>query len=229
MSAAAKLRGPRRSKILVRGASRRELDAALASEVDIVCVDLEDTVADKDKDAARKLTAELISSGTGAETSVRINAVSTAEGLQDLLMLREWNVRPAIVVIAKVCDPYEVRLAAQMLPGTELFAIIETAQGLEAAADIARAAPSLSALLLGGKDLSHSLGCERNWEGLHWARGRLVQAAALGGVHAHDEPYRPLDDLAGLEVTCNRVKAMGYKGKATVDLRHVPIINRIFS
>ncbi|MEI6720544.1 MAG: aldolase/citrate lyase family protein [Betaproteobacteria bacterium] len=229
MSTTTNTHGPRRSKILVRGASRQELDAALASEVDIICVDLEDTVADQDKDAARRLTADLMASGTRAETSVRINAVSTAEGLQDLLMLREWKVRPALVVITKVCDPYEIRLAAQMLPGTELFAIIETAEGLEAAADIARASPALTALLLGGKDLSHSLGCERSWEGLHWARGRLVQAAALGGVHAHDEPYRPLDDLEGLEVTCKRVKAMGYKGKATVDLRHVPIINRIFS
>jgi citrate lyase beta subunit len=228
VSDATKKRGPRRSKILVRGASRQEYDAALASEVDIVCVDLEDTVADKDKDAARKLAADLLSCGARAETSVRINALSTPDGLRDLLMLREWKVLPAIVVVTKVNNPYEIQLAAQMLPGTELFAIIETAEGLEAAADIARASPSLSALLLGGKDLSHSLKCERNWEGLHWARGRLVQAAALGGIEAHDEPYRPLEDLEGLAVTCRKVKAMGYKGKATVDLRHVPIINEIF-
>jgi citrate lyase beta subunit len=159
---------------------------------------------------------------------VRINALSTSDGLRDLLMLSEWKAQPAIVVIAKVNDPYEIRLAARMLPGTELFAIIETAEGLEAAAEIARAAPSLSALLLGGKDLSHSLGCERSWEGLHWARGRLVHAAALGGVEAHDEPYRPLEDLEGLAETCRKVKAMGYKGKATVDLRHVALINEIF-
>lgn len=229
MSDAPKQRGPRRSKILVRSASRAELDAALSSEVDIVCVDLEDTVAEKDKDAARKLAADLLACRATAETSVRINAVSTPDGLRDLLMLREWSVRPAIVVIAKVNDPYEIRLAAQMLPGTELFAIIETAEGLEAAADIARAAPSLSALLLGGKDLSHSLACERNWDGLLWARGRLVHAAALGGIEAHDEPHRPLEDLEGLATTCRKMKAMGYKGKATVDLRHVPIINDLFS
>ena len=220
-------RGPRRSKFLVRNASGADLQAALASESDIVCVDLEDTV--EDKAAARALAASLKGVQCRAELSLRLNALSTEEGLRDLLMLKEWSWRPPIVVLTKVEDPYEVALAGSLLKGVELYAIIETARGLQLAESIGKASSAVSALLLGGKDLSHALGCARNWEGLAYARGRLIHAAALAGVEAHDEPYRPLEDLEGLAETCRKARAMGYAGKATVDLRHVPVINALFS
>lgn len=219
--------GQRRSKFLVRNASESDLVAAMASDVDTICVDIEDTV--EDKVAARKLAETLPSRNMRAEASVRINPLTTKEGLADLLWLSGWAKRPSLIVMAKVVDPHEIRIAAEMLPGAELCAIIETPEALEAAADIGRASHALHALMLGGKDLSMALGCARSWDGLLYARGRLVHAAALAGVEAHDEPYRPLEDLEGLAVCCRKAREMGFAGKATVDLRHAGIINEAFS
>lgn len=219
------IRGTRRSMVLVTGADSDMLDAAIASEADIVCLDLEDSVTDKE--AARRLMLDLLDRPMRAESCIRINPLSTAEGLHDLLMLRDMPRLPHLVKMTRVADPYEVRLAAGLLPDIELVLIIETAEGLERAPEIARASPNTVALSLGGKDLSRSLGCKRSWGGLLHARGRLVQAAAMAGVRAFDEPYRPLDDLEGLAEHCAKAAEMGFSGKTTVDLRHVPIINRM--
>lgn len=217
----------RRSLVLVTGANAAMLEAALKSEADMVCLDFEDTV--QDKPAAHKLAARLLDGSFAGETAIRINPITEPEGLRDLLMLRHMAVRPQLVKLAKVCDPFEVRLAAEMLPGVALMVIIETAQALERASEIARASPAVAGLLMGGKDLSEALGCARSWNGLLWARGRVAQAAATAGIAAYDEPYRPLDDLQGLAETCGKVVEMGYRGKTTVDLRHVPILNDRFS
>jgi len=213
----------RRSMMLVTGGDRALLDRTVSSDADIICMDLEDSVTDKE--AARKLAASLLARPMRAEIAIRINPVSSVEGLQDLLMLRSMPVMPSLVKMTRVIDPYEVRLAGEILPDTGLVVIIETAEGLEQASAIAKASKNVVALSLGGKDLSKTMGCDRDWQGLLFARGRLVQAAATAGVRAFDEPYRPLDDLDGLREHCRNIAAMGFSGKTTVDLRHIPIIN----
>jgi len=187
---------PHRSMMLVTGANRATLDAALRSDADMICLDLEDTVTDKD--AAYALIPHLLEHSGPALKSIRLNSMSTEEGLKNLLMVRGMKTKPDMVKLAMVSDPYEVKLAASLLPGMPLVVIIETALALERAQHIAAAAPEVLAISLGGKDLSDSLGCARNWQGLLYARGRVAHAAAIAGVQALDEPYRPLDDLAGL-------------------------------
>jgi citrate lyase beta subunit len=216
----------RRSIVLITRANEAMLAAALQSNADVICVDFEDTVSDKP--AAHRLAHMALASDTRAEVAVRINPLTTEEGLRDLLMLRAMPNPPKLVKLAKVFDPFEVRLAAEMLPGAELLVIVETAQALERAPEIAAASPRVAGLMLGGKDLSEALGCARNWNGLLYARGRLVQAAAMAGVPAFDEPYRPLDDLAGLADTSRKLVDMGFKGKVAVDLGQVDIINDLF-
>jgi (S)-citramalyl-CoA lyase len=217
----------RRSLVLVTGANAGMLDAALRSEADVVCLDFEDTV--KDKAAAHALVPRLFDGASKSETAIRINPLSEPEGLRDLLLLRQMARLPNIVKMAKVSDPFEVQLAAGMLPGVDLMVIIETAEALERAAEIARSSPSVCGLLMGGKDLSEALGCARTWNGLLYARGRVAHAAATAGIAAYDEPYRPLDDLKGLAETCGRLVEMGYRGKTTVDLGQVPVINEQFA
>ncbi|WP_459615678.1 aldolase/citrate lyase family protein [Bordetella sp. 2513F-2] len=217
----------RRSIVLVTGANSDMLEEALRSEADVICLDFEDTVADKA--AAHALLPRLMDGSFKGEVAIRINPLSEAEGLRDLLFLQSLPNAPRLVKMTKVSDPYEVKLAAQMLPDTEFIVIIETAQALENVAAIAAASPAVYGLVVGGKDLSSSLGASRSWSGLLYARGRIAAAAAAAGVAAEDEPYRPLDDLQGLEETCVKIREMGFTGKTTVDLRHVPIINRVLS
>ncbi|WP_213771867.1 aldolase/citrate lyase family protein [Bradyrhizobium sp. dw_78] len=214
--------------LLSVGASDTELAANIACGADVVCIDLEDTVTDKS--AARALAASFHQSGYSGLRGLRINPLEEEDGLRDILMVREASWRPDIVVMTMVKDAHEVVLADRLLPAScRIIALVETAEAVENAGEIARASQRLAALMFGGKDLAYSLGSERSNDALDYSRGRMMVSAAAGGVRALDENYRPLDDLDGLAAASTRVKGMGYRGRLTIDARHVPIINSIFA
>jgi (S)-citramalyl-CoA lyase len=216
-----------RSIMLVTQGSEPALAAALASDADVICVDLEDTVTDKV--AARVLAARFLGVESRGGKALRINGMDTPDGLRDILWLRELPRRPDLVMLPMVRNAAEPKMVAGLPLCVALLPIIETAEGIEHAVSIVRATPAVMGLTLGGKDLSLDLGTARDWDGLYHGRCRVVQAAASGGVPAFDEPYRPLDDLPGLALNCARVAALGFRGKAAVDVRHIGSINATFA
>ncbi len=207
---------------LVTGASEVRLQAALESDADIVCVDLEDTV--EDKAAARALLRRALAQPHACEIGVRLNPVSTAEGLHDLLLLESLAAQPDLAVLTMVTDPFEVELVARILPRVAIMVIVETAPGLERAAELA-SCPNVESLWLGGKDLSYALGCDRV-RGLGWARARVAHAGALAGVKVFDDIYRPFDDFDGLAAACAEGRALGLHAKVTLDPAQVAKINQ---
>jgi citrate lyase beta subunit len=219
---------PLRSVLLSIEASETELDANINCGADVVCIDLEDTVTDKS--AARRLAASFHQSGYAGPRGLRINPLSDEEGLRDILMIREATWRPDIVVLTMVVDPFEVRLADELLPPEcRIIALIETAEAVENCRAIAGMSRRLAALMFGGKDLAYALGSHRTNDALDYSRGRMKVAASAAGLRALDENYRPLDDLEGLQAASSRVRGMGYGGRLTVSARHVPIINTTFA
>jgi citrate lyase beta subunit len=136
-------------------------------------------------------------------------------------------------MLPKVESADELRIAAQSADearsGIEIYAIIETPQGLESCPSIARAHPRLKALFFGGFDMSAALGCAMAWEPLLYARSRVVHAAAMGGIAALDSPYPELANLEGLRQACEQAKALGMRGKAAKHAGHVATINAAFT
>jgi citrate lyase beta subunit len=217
-----------RSVLLSVGASESELSLNAKCGADVLCIDLEDTVTEKH--AARGLAAAFHQSVYSGLRGLRINPLSEEDGLRDLLMIREASWKTDVVVMTMVRDPYEVRMVDELLPPScRIIALIETAEAVANAVQIARTSLRLAALMFGGKDLAYSLGSARSNGALDFSRGQMMVAAAAGGIKALDENYRPLDDLDGLAAASRRVRAMGYVGRLTVDARHVPIINAAFS
>jgi citrate lyase beta subunit len=215
--------------LLSTGADADILRVNAACGADVLCIDLEDTVTDKD--AARRLAAAFHADPgphAGAR-GIRMNPLSEEDGLRDVLMLRSASWRPDLVVLTKVLHAHEIRLATELLPCCELIALIETAEAVEHAAEIGRMSPRLKALMFGGKDLALALGSERRWEALLYGRGRVVNAAASCGLPPLDENYRPLGDLEGLARASTLSRAMGFRGRLTIEARHVPIINEIYA
>ena len=77
----------RRSFIFTPGLKPEMFPKAIASGADMVCIELEDGIAIKDKDEARKNTIEALKTlevKTGVELVVRINCQRTKFGLLDL-------------------------------------------------------------------------------------------------------------------------------------------------
>lgn len=227
---------PRRSLIFVPG-MRPELYAkALNSGADMICVDLEDAVAPPHKDEARAKTLALFAAlpaAPGIEPVVRINALRTADGLRDVLAIRESAIPPPSLMLTKVRSADEVRMLDELLDGRaaaiRFHVIIETNEGLEHCFAIARASARIDSLLFGAVDMAAELRTAVGWESMLYARSRLVHAAASAGLDLIDVPHLDLEDAAGLAREAAASAALGFTGKAAIHPKQIPVINRAFS
>lgn len=134
--------------------------------------------------------------------------------------------------VARICErlgAIESRAGLE-LGGIRLHPMIETPRGLARVSEIARASPRVEALCLGGEDWAHNVGATRTPAGreLDYVRSALVAAAAEHGLVAVDTVYRWLDDLEGLAADCQHGKALGFRGRATINPRQLAVIERIY-
>jgi len=226
----------RRTTLFVGGLALDTLPAALASEADIVCIDLEDAVPPGRKDEARAAMLEVvrgIARVPGRQLIARINSLDSPEGPIDLRAALRESTALEGVLLPKVENAEQVRragaLADELRSSAELYAIIESAEGLADALAIARSHTRLKALFFGGFDLSTALGCEMAWEPLLYARSRVVHAAALGRIEVIDSPFPSVDDEVGLRAACERAKALGMSGKAAKHSHQVSTIREVFT
>lgn len=226
---------PRRSLLFVPGLRPDRFAKALDTGADIVCVDLEDAVARDRKAEARSLTFPLFARPTHShvEQMLRINALSTAEGLKDLQAIIESESPPAAIMVPKIRSAEEVQLLDHLLTGraevVRYCVIIETNQGLERAGEIAKASPRIDSMIIGAVDLSADLRCAKTWEALLYARSRIVHAGASAGIDVLDVPYLNLDDDAGLRAEAMASAGLGFTGKASIHPNQLPAIHDAFS
>lgn len=227
---------PRRSLLFVPGLRPDMFAKALNSGADIVCIDMEDAVARSRKDEGRALTLPLFKSKTHphVEQMVRINGLSTADGLKDLTAIIESAAPPPAIMIPKIKSPEEVQLIETLLSSGPARAIrfcviIETNQGLEKAIDIAKSSSRIDSMILGAVDMSADLRCEKAWEPLLYTRSRLVHAAASAGIDLLDVPYLNLEDPEGLRKEAVGCAKLGFTGKAAIHPNQIPIIHEAFT
>jgi citrate lyase beta subunit len=213
--------------LFVPGSSPERFEKALSSGADVACIDLEDAVAPDSKAPARSAAIAAIASGD-VRLALRINALNTAEGLQDLLALKEIQRRPALLFLPMVESARDIAIISSILGiGSPLLVpLVETATALRAAHEIATA-PGVAAMMFGGGDLSSQLGVELSWEPLAVARAQFVLACAGAGIGLIDVPFTHLDDTAGLEEETARAKALGFNAKAAIHPKQVATINRV--
>lgn len=225
-----------RSLLFVPGNRPERYAKAAASGADTVCIDLEDAVPPVERAAARTAVLAFIAAqAAGHAVGVRINSLTRADGLRDVLALTDAgananaNATPAFVMIAKTESAEQVTLVAAHLPGVPLIALVESARGLQAAAAIAQAHPQLQALMFGGADYAAKLGCGFAWEPLLHARATLVTAAAAAGLAAIDVPWLDVADAPGAAAETQRVAALGYTGKALIHPSQVGPVHAAFA
>lgn len=235
MTSASNIR-PRRSFIFTPGLDPTMYPKALASGADIVCIELEDGVAPKDKAAARTNAIALFTepqANDGVERIVRINSVREAFGLADVQAVLAANTPPPALMMPKVRTPDEVVWLDDLLTerghDTRLHIIIETNEGLEAVMDIARCSSRIDALFFGAVDMSAELRCKNAWGPLQYARSRVVHAAASVGVDAVDVPWLDLEDPEGMLQEAELVRDLGFSGKGAIHPKQINAINDTFT
>jgi len=225
---------PRRNLLFVPGTRPDRFAKALAARPDMVTVDLEDAVIPAHKDAARAQSMPLFDGAAdGIERVVRINGVRTAFGLKDLLAIVEHPTPPDAIMLPKVESADEVRIVDALLQRAArpvgLHVIIESNAGLEQALAIAGACGSIRSLLFGAVDMAAELGAAMDFTSMLYARSRVVHAAASCGLDAIDVPWLDLEDEAGLDEECRRVRDLGFTGKAAIHPKQLAPINRAFT
>ncbi|NNC65415.1 MAG: CoA ester lyase [Gammaproteobacteria bacterium] len=226
----------RRSFIFAPGLRPEMFPKALKSGADIVCVELEDGVAPKDKDAARAHAIKLFEMPQpedGVERVLRINGLREAFGMADVQAVLATDSPPPALMMPKVRTPDEVVLLDDLLTerghATRLHVIIETNRALEAAFEIAVCSPRIDALFFGGVDMAAELRCENAWEPLLYARSRVVHAAASAGLDVVDVPYLDLEDMDGMVAAAKQAKALGFSGKGAIHPKQIAAINEVFT
>ena len=212
----------RRTRLYLPGNEPRFFPNAGLHAPDAIVLDLEDSVAPAEKDAARVVVRNALRSADfyGAERMVRINQGS--RGMDDLRSVVPQ--RPDVVVIPKCEDPGAVRdIGSEMgkiekragnTPGTLLLPIIESALGVVNAYAVASASPRVCAIAIGLEDYAADIGVERTEEGLEslFARQTVVNAAKAAGVQALDSVFSDVDDVGALRSAALRARSLGFDG-----------------
>ena len=113
----------RRSFIFTPGLNPDMFPKAIASGADMVCIELEDGIAIKDKDQARKNTIEALKTlevKSGVELVVRVNSQRTKFGLFDLEAFISSKLKVKAIMLPKVKTPDEIKFIDDLLTDCNL-------------------------------------------------------------------------------------------------------------
>lgn len=238
---------PIRSCLSVPASESRKVHRAVESAADLVIVDLEDSIPQSRKEEAREsLVATLTESpepgdGRRRPIAIRINAVRSKWFLEDVLAAVGLDAISGVVVpkVDTARDLYAVdavlesaEAARERTRPLQVYALIETAAGLEAVGDIAHGPDRLAALIVGYADLAASLGrSSRESDGDLWlpTQSAVVVAARAGQRMVIDGPWLGLEDSSGFQAALRRSRSIGFDGAWVLHPAQVATANRTFA
>ncbi|EKF41768.1 HpcH/HpaI aldolase [Nitratireductor indicus C115] len=231
----------RRSVLYVPASNEKAMRKCASLACDAVIFDLEDAVAPEEKPAARERLRAFLASEERPrmEVAVRINALSSEWGTEDLLAARAM--RPDAILLPKVDGPKDVLEADAALDETDaprslaLWAMIETPRSilnLGAIAELGRdPAARLSCLVAGTNDLAKDTGIALTPDRRYLAPFllQMVMAARAGDLCAIDGVSNDFRDLEAFERSCAEARAMGFDGKTLIHPAQIGPANAVFA
>lgn len=190
---------------------------AAGAGAELVILDLEDAVAPADKDAARNHVAAWVADGN--QCVVRINTCDTPWHADDLSSLATLN---CAVMLPKAQSPTDVCRVVDALGGSAVVALIETARGVLAAAQIA-AISGIERLAFGSFDLAAEIAVDPGErDALLGARTALVLASAVAGLPGPiDGVTAEVDNPQQVSDDAQYSRRLGFSGKLCIHPRQV--------
>lgn len=228
----------RRSRLYLPGNEPKFYPNAGLHKPDGIILDLEDSVAPTEKEAAQLLVRNALRSIDfyGVERMVRINQLP--KGLDDLKYLIPHNVH--VIIIPKVESAEQIkevevnieRLKKEYKIKNDIFfmPIIESALGVIKSFEIASASKYNCALAVGLEDYTADIGVERTNEGSEsiFARSMIINAAKAAKIQAIDTVFSDVSDMDGLKASVLEAKSIGFEGKGCIHPRQVQVVNEAF-
>ena len=236
-----------RTALFAPGINAKVMNKALASSVDAVILDLEDSVPLALKDEARKLVRETIQNAYDAKSDdqpyimVRVNAADTGMMEQDIAQICVNGL--GMVFIPKAEYVKDIQNAANQIQeiekatGIEPVAIglqIESALGVYHCYDLLKASSKVQLSSLGTAqdgDLQNSLGCGWSVDGpeMLYARSKvLLDSRAAGNVTPIDGVFADLNDEAGLLAESSMSAKLGYVGRTIIHPKQIESVEKAY-
>ncbi|SEP99651.1 citrate lyase subunit beta / citryl-CoA lyase [Streptomyces sp. yr375] len=242
----------RRSELATPASSERMCAKAPQSGADLVFLDLEDACAPVVKESARGIAVAALTGQDWGRTlrAVRINGLDTVWCHDDIIEI-VTGAREAldVIIVPKVRRARDVWWVDVLLTQLErklglarpiaLEVLVEEAEGLANAAEIARASDRLEAIIFGAGDLSVSLHArvDGNFDPVgpypggfwHYARVQILAAARAAGIAAIDAPHPAYRDTNGYLGSARQAALLGFDGKWAIHPSQVPLANDVFT
>nr|WP_201757391.1 aldolase/citrate lyase family protein [Colidextribacter sp. OB.20] len=209
---------------------------------DSIMLDLEDAVAENQKDAARFSLYHALREidYRGVERVVRINGLDTPHWQEDVRVCVAGGADviriPKCTCAADVHTVEQAVLAAEREFGREegctlLMAALESCYGVLNCLEICKSSDRLIGVALSGGDYTKDLqtGITGTGVELTGARQHMIIAARAAGVQCFDTVFTNLDDMEGFRRETETIHLMGFDGKSLVNPRQIPIVHEIFT
>lgn len=222
-----------RSFLFVPADRTERLPKALASGAHGVIVDLEDAVAPQDKRGARHALLQAFAALSAADAPrvlIRVNAVATEWHADDCWLLRQLAPRGLGGAMLSKAEDAAATAAVAEAAGGAVLPLVESAAGLHAAVEVARARGVLR-LAFGNLDFQVDLGmqCGPDERELDAARLQLAVASRVAGLpRPVDGVTVALDDEGRLAADISRGRRLGFGAKLCIHPRQVAAVNQQF-
>ena len=232
----------RRSMLFVPGNNPGMMSDAHIYGSDALMFDLEDSVAMREKDAARLLVFHALKTihYGDCERVVRVNPLDTPYGKADIeamvaagaevIRLPKTEKAQDILDTEAEIEKAEKKFGIP-IGRTRMMAAIESAFGIVNAYSIASASNRLVAVAIGAEDYCANLKTSRSKEGseLFFARSAIVVAARAAGIDAIDTVFSDVNDEDQLIRETQAIKQLGFDGKSVINPRQIKPVHRVFT
>jgi citrate lyase subunit beta/citryl-CoA lyase len=242
----------RRTQLATPASDPGFMKSASNSDADEVFLDLEDSVAPKEKAETREPLVDAVETHDWSDTilSYRINGIDTKWWYDDVIEVvsRAGDLIDDII-IPKVAGPSDVHTVENLLEQVEVNAglavggiglepQIEDGEGMHNVHEIAHASDRLSSIILGPGDYSAAMGTPGldigqfpEYPGHYWhhALSECNAAAKSAGLPCIDGPYADIEDEAGFRTSCSNATMLGCDGKWAIHPAQIEIANEVFA
>ncbi len=232
----------RRTMMFVPGNNPAMLKDAGIYGSDSIMFDLEDAVSLSEKDAARILVFNALTTQDygDAELVVRVNGLDTpffkndvyamVKAGVDVIRLPKTESAEMMRQLESVIEEAEKKFSIEV-GTTHMMAAIESAKGVLNAPEIAAASDRMIGIALSAEDYTTDMKTHRYPDGaeLEFARNMVLHAARAAGIAAFDTVFTNMNDTEGFIRETQYIHQLGFDGKSLVNPRQISLVNQVYA
>jgi citrate lyase beta subunit len=214
-----------RSLLFLPASNPRAIAKARDAGADLVILDLEDAVRFEDKAKARSAALEAVSTDWAMPVAIRINGVGTQWHSLDLDAVARSGAD--YVVVPRALSAHLVSDVAET-SNKPVLAMIETAGGVLASAEIAK---TCAGLIAGTNDLKADLRLplDAARAPISTSLQMIVLAARAAGAAVFDGVFNSLEDIDGFLREAEEGRNLGFDGKSLIHPVQIAPCHRAFA